>query len=105
MILHEGIGNLGEDPAGKHNHQLESKEELCLGDYIRSFKRREGFKSKEEAMFKKHAKWMNTDETERRCTEKRQRCINAREEALVCSASEGVMKTLRRMCEKKMASN
>jgi hypothetical protein len=44
MILHEGIGDLGEDQ-GEHNHQLESKEDLRLGN-VRCFRRREVFKSK-----------------------------------------------------------
>jgi hypothetical protein len=50
MVLHLGIGDLGEDQ-GEHNHQLESKEDLCLGS-VRSFQRREVFKSKQDG--KKH---------------------------------------------------
>jgi hypothetical protein len=46
MILHEGIGDLGEDP-GEHNHQLESKEDLRLGN-VRCFRRKEMFKSKQD---------------------------------------------------------
>jgi hypothetical protein len=50
MVLHQGIGDLGEDQ-GEHNHQLESKEDLRLGS-VRSFQRREVFKSKQDG--KKH---------------------------------------------------
>jgi hypothetical protein len=46
MVLHQGIGDLGEDQ-GEHNHQLESKEDLCLGS-DRSFQMREVFKSKQD---------------------------------------------------------
>jgi hypothetical protein len=50
MGLHQGIGDLGEDQ-GEHNHQLETKEDLCLGR-VRSFQRRDAFKSKHDG--KKH---------------------------------------------------
>jgi hypothetical protein len=67
MVLHKGFDNLGEDQ-GEHNHQLESKEDLCLGS-VRSFQRREVFKIKQDGkkrdpgakekiteMYDKHAK-------------------------------------------------
>jgi hypothetical protein len=84
MVLHQGIGNLGEDQ-GEHNHQLESKEDLRLGS-IRSFQRREVFKSKQDGkkhdpgvkeritnMHDKHAKRKNAEETATRRAEKRQK--------------------------------
>jgi hypothetical protein len=85
MILHEGIGGLGKNP-GKHNHQLEFKEDLHLGK-VGSYKRREqtfkskqdvkqhdpGVKEKIEEMFEKHINWTNTKETESRHAEKCQR--------------------------------
>lgn len=54
-------------------------------------------KSKQEAMLKNHAEWVNTEEYEARHTEQHQRCISAREEPLVCPAPEGVIKMLRMM--------
>jgi hypothetical protein len=81
MILHEGIGDLGEDQ-GEHNHQLESKEDLRLGN-VRCFRRREVFKSKQDgkkhdpgvqkkivAMFEKHSKRKTLELTEARRSEK-----------------------------------
>ncbi len=116
MILHEGIGDLGEDQ-GEHNHQLESKEDLRLGN-IRSFKRREVFKSKQDGkkhdpgvkekitkMYEKHAKRKNMEETATRRAEKLQKRISAREEALMRPAPEGVMETLRNRRQKDLSSN
>jgi hypothetical protein len=104
MVLHQGIGNLGEDQ-GEHNHQLESKEDLHLGS-VRSFQRREAFKSKQDGkkhdpgekekitkMYDKHAQRENAEETATRRAEKRQKRMSTREEALVCPAPESVMET------------
>jgi hypothetical protein len=113
MILHEGIGDLGEDP-GEHNHQLESKEDLRLGS-VRCFRRREVFKSKQDGkkhgpgvkqkiteMYEKHAKRKTLERTESRRAEKRQKRIDAREEALLCPAPEGLMQTMRRLRQQDM---
>jgi hypothetical protein len=87
MILHEEIGDLGEDQ-GEHNHQLESKEDLRLRN-VRCFQRREVFKSKQDGkkhdpevqkkivtMFEKHAKRKTLELTEARISEKRQKRID-----------------------------
>ncbi len=116
MVLHQGIGDLGEDQ-GEHNHQLESKEDLRLGS-VRSFQRREVFKSKQDGkkhdpgvkeritkMYDKHAKRKNAEETATRRAEKRQKCISTREEALMCPAPEGVMETLRWLRKNQLARN
>jgi hypothetical protein len=50
MILHEGMGDLGEDQ-GEHKHQLKSKEDLRLGN-IRCFRQSKVFQSKQDG--KKH---------------------------------------------------
>ncbi len=109
MVLHQGIGNLGEDQ-GEHNHQLEPKEDLRLGS-VGSFQRREAFKSKQNGtkhdpgekekitkMYDKHAKQENAEETATRRAEKRQKSMSTREEALMCPAPEDVMETLKLLC-------
>jgi hypothetical protein len=116
MVLHQGIDDLGEDQC-EHNHQLESNEDLRLGS-VRSFQRREVFKSKQDGkkhdpgvkeritkMYDKHAKQKNPEETATRRAEKRQNRIGTREEALMCPAPEGVMETLRWLRKNKMANN
>jgi hypothetical protein len=116
MFLHEGIGDLGEDQ-GEQNHQLESKEDLRLGG-VRSFQRREAFKSKQDGkkhdpgvkekitkMYDKNAKRKNAEETAARHAEKRLKRMSAREEALLFPAPEGVMETLRRLRKNKLANN
>jgi hypothetical protein len=116
MVLHEGIGDLGEDQ-GEQNHQLESKEDLRLG-CVRSFQRREAFKSKQDGkkhdpgvkekitkMHDKNAKRKNAEETAARHAEKRLKRMSAREEALLFPAPEGVMETLRRLRKNKLANN
>ena len=115
MVLHQGIGDLGEDQ-GEQNHQLESKEDLRFRS-VRSFRRREAFKSKQDGkkhdpgvkekiskMYDKHAKRKNAEETATRRAEKRQKRMSTREEALMCPAPEGVMETLRRLRRNKIAS-
>jgi hypothetical protein len=115
MVLHEGIGNLGEDQ-GKQNHQLESKENL-RSKSVRSFQRREVFKSKQDGkkhdpgvkvkmtnMFDKNVKQKNEEETAAHCAEKSQRPMSAREEALLFPATVGVMERLRRLCKNKLAN-
>jgi hypothetical protein len=115
MVQHDGIGDLGE-AQGEQNHQLESKEDLHLGS-VRSFARREAFKSKQDGkkhdpgvkekitkMYEKNAKWKNAEETAARCAEKRQKRMSAREEALLFPALEGVMETLRSMHKNKLAN-
>ena len=116
MVLHEGIGDLGEDQ-GEQNHQLESKEDLRLGS-VRSFQRREVFKSKQDGkkhdpgvtekitkMYDKNAKRKNAEDTAARHAEKRLKRMRAREEALLFLAPEGVMETLRRLRKNKLANN
>ena len=116
MFLHEGIGDLKEDQ-GEQNHQLESKEDLRLGG-VRSFQRREAFKSKQDGkkhdpgvkekitkMYDKNAKRKNAEETAARHAEKRLKRMSAREEALLFPAPEGVMETLRRLRKNKLANN
>jgi hypothetical protein len=107
MVLHQGIGNFGEDQR-EHNRQLESKEDLHLGS-IRSFQRREAFKSKQDGkkhdpgvkekvtkMYDKLTKRKNAEETATRRAEKRPKHMSKiREEALMCPAPESVMETLR----------
>jgi hypothetical protein len=116
MIVHEGIGDLGEDQ-GEHNHQLESKEDLRLGN-VRCFRRREVFKSKQDGkkhgpgvkqkiteIYEKHAKRKTMEQTASRHTEKRQKRIDAREEALLCPNPEGLMLTMRRLRQQDMTRN
>jgi hypothetical protein len=47
MVLHQGIGDLGGGDQGEQNHQLESKEDSCLGSG-RSFQRREAYKKSKQ---------------------------------------------------------
>ena len=116
MILHEGIGDLGEDQ-GEHNHQLESKEDLRLGN-VRCFRRREVFKSKQDGkkhgpgvqnkiatMFEKHAKRKTLEQTGARRSEKRQKRIDERLEALSQPAPVGVMTTMRKLRQGCMTRN
>jgi hypothetical protein len=116
MVLHQGIGNFGEGQ-GEHNHRLESKEDLRLGS-LRSFQRGEVFKSKQDGkkhhpgvkekitkMYDKDANRKNAEETATRHAEKRQKCMNTREEALMCPAPEGVMETLRWLRKNQLARN
>jgi hypothetical protein len=115
MLLHQGIGDLGEDQ-GEHNHQLEAKEDLRLGN-VRCFRRREVFKSKQDGkkhgpgvkgkiaeIYQKHAKRKTLAQTETRRAEKRQKRLEVREEALLCPAPEGIMKTMRSLCLKGMSN-
>ena len=108
MILHEGIGDLGEDP-GEHNHQLESKEDLRLGN-VRCFRRKEMFKSKQDGkrhgpgvqekmseMLRKNAKRATLEQTAARHAEKRQKRVDAREEPLLLPAPVGLMTTMRQL--------
>ena len=105
MILHEGIGDLGEDQ-GEHNHQFESKEALHLGN-VPCFRMREVFKSKQDGkkhgpgvqekiseMYSKNAKRKTLEQTEARRAENRQKRVDAREEALLLPAPVGLMKTM-----------
>jgi hypothetical protein len=116
MILHEGIGDLGEDQ-GEHNHQLESKEDLRLGN-VRCFQRREVFKSKQDGkkhgpgvqekiseMYAKNAKRTTLEQTEARRAEKRQKRVDAREEALLLPAPIGLMTTMRKLRQRKITRN
>ncbi len=116
MILHEGIGDLGEDQ-GKHSHQLESKEDLRLGN-VRCFRQREVFKSKQDGkkhgpgvqnkiatMFEKHAKRKTLEQTGARRSEKRQKRIDERLEALSQPAPVGVMTTMRKLRQGCMTRN
>ncbi len=116
MILHEGIGDLGEDQ-GEHNHQLESKEDLRLGN-VRCFQRREVFKSKQDgkkhdpgvqnkivSMIEKHAKRKTLESTEARRSEKRQKRIDKREDALLQPAPVGVMETMQKLRQRCITRN
>jgi hypothetical protein len=117
MILHEGIGDLGEDQ-GEHNHQLESKEDLRLGN-VRCFQRREVFKSKQDGkkhgpgvqekiseMYAKNAKRTTLEQTEVRRAEKRQKRVDApREEALLLPAPVGLMTTMQKLRQRKITRN
>jgi hypothetical protein len=40
MVLHQGIGDFGGEDKGKHNHQLESKEDFKLRKHQKRSKER-----------------------------------------------------------------
>ena len=64
-----------------------------------------GVKQKITEIYDKHAKRKNLEETERGCAEKRQKHIDAREEALLCPAPVGVMQTMRSLRQTDVTRN
>jgi hypothetical protein len=101
----DGIGDLGED-FGERNHQDQAKADQRLG-CLRHFATRETIKSKEEVQIKDkkvQAKIIKIKRKQKRGhskgsiarqTAKRQRRLDAREEALASRAPAGRMTTLR----------
>jgi hypothetical protein len=102
-----GFADLAED-AGERNHQDESKADKRLGA-IRDYPRKEEFKSKDEfrkknpvvqekiEQLREKNKRNTSGDAEARQIAKRQKRIDAREEALASPVPEGKMKTLRRI--------